>query len=467
MAQARPPWEDEFWSWQIGKQSSGDILEFHRTPHERNGPLYHLLLHVWIQCFGDSLAMVRSLSIAAAMGSTALLAMFSPPGRFPWAALLFAVNAPAVLFGMQVRMYSVSTFLGLAAIYCLWISVSEPKFRTLGYACFLASAVGSLYFMGGLVIASAAWSLRMSPDKRRRCIQASAAILATFFLWLATAAKAHLFAPGRIAPRASLVVQPRILLQGPLEILKGFSAGPDLSVARGDWAPRALVLFYLACIGILVARALWRARFPSAAHIAAYGGFFYVGGPYLLAGLGVFPFWFVYQLTPAIPFFCILLAAGLEQLSSRMRSVLTAMILAVSLISVARLIAGEAPLAPEWPPAGEYLSSITQPGDEIWVSSYIYTPVIRYHAPGRTVRGYPWDYSFKMLTLHGDGDREVPITAPLPSGERAVVVLDRQHNGANAWKREIEKIYGSPVEERLFNGKLTVLLYLRPRAMEP
>ncbi len=87
--------------------------------YDGNPPLYYMLLHIWMQWFGDSEAATHSLSLVFGLLTIPLggWAGWSLFGRRTgiMAALLFAFNAWLTAYAQETRMYELMAMLGVAA----------------------------------------------------------------------------------------------------------------------------------------------------------------------------------------------------------------------------------------------------------------------------------------------------------------------------------------------------------------
>jgi hypothetical protein len=87
--------------------------------HDGNPPLYYMMLHVWIQMFGDSETATHSLSLVfgvltVPVGGWAGWSLFGRRAGI-YAALLFAFNAWLTAYAQETRMYELMGLLGLLA----------------------------------------------------------------------------------------------------------------------------------------------------------------------------------------------------------------------------------------------------------------------------------------------------------------------------------------------------------------
>jgi mannosyltransferase len=87
--------------------------------YDGNPPLYYMLLHIWMQAFGDSESATHSLSLVfgvltVPLGGWAGWTLFGRRTGI-MAALLFAFNAWLTAYAQETRMYELMGLLGLAA----------------------------------------------------------------------------------------------------------------------------------------------------------------------------------------------------------------------------------------------------------------------------------------------------------------------------------------------------------------
>ena len=112
-----PLWADEGIAQGIGSHSFGGVLE--ALQKDGSPPLYYLILHVWMQVFGDSETALHALSLVFALAAipAALWAgtiLFGPSAGLI-AATLAAVNPYLSSYAQEARMYTLLALLGLIA----------------------------------------------------------------------------------------------------------------------------------------------------------------------------------------------------------------------------------------------------------------------------------------------------------------------------------------------------------------
>jgi mannosyltransferase len=123
-------------------------------------PLFHVLLHGWIELFGSSTLAMRSLSILWSLVAVAGVGAWSRhafPHVSPLPAAAFAALAPfAVWYGTEIRMYSqlfALTALGGWLSWSILAGAAHPRRRIAALGVVLAAIVYTHYF-GTLFVAS-------------------------------------------------------------------------------------------------------------------------------------------------------------------------------------------------------------------------------------------------------------------------------------------------------------------------
>ncbi len=153
MLGAESLWVDEGTSVSVARLTVPEILADRIF---KNPPVYFLLLHYWVQIFGDSEFVFRALS--ALFGSLALLAMFGVGSRLLGrqggllSMFLLAISLFNVEFSQEARAYTLMVLLVLLSMYCM-IRLFDGFSRWLAVGYVLANAV-LLYthFYGAFVV---------------------------------------------------------------------------------------------------------------------------------------------------------------------------------------------------------------------------------------------------------------------------------------------------------------------------
>jgi hypothetical protein len=90
---------------------------------ENHPPLYFILLRIWREMFGDSIAALRSLSVIASLGGIVLLYFVGETAFGPvvalWACALMAVSWPQIQQAQQARAYALVTTVALGCLLAL------------------------------------------------------------------------------------------------------------------------------------------------------------------------------------------------------------------------------------------------------------------------------------------------------------------------------------------------------------
>ncbi len=113
-------WYDEGYSVTTAKLSVGDILK-NSVIEEDHPPIYTILLHYWINAFGDSETATRSLSLIFAFLAIFILwklgSLLLDNQTALFAALVMALSTFHIHYSQEIRPYSIAFFLGLSSMY--------------------------------------------------------------------------------------------------------------------------------------------------------------------------------------------------------------------------------------------------------------------------------------------------------------------------------------------------------------
>ncbi len=187
-------WVDEIASWwfatDIGRALAGE-----RT----NPPLYYVLLHYWIACFGTTEAALRSLSVLPGIASIALVYQLAKRLFSPAVALLAAfyqcISSFQIYYSQEARCFSLLVFLLLSAGLCLWRGLEETqkriRLRWLGGFVIVATLALYTHFIAIFFLAGFGAFVLLRRRKSLVPFLASAGIVFALFLpWLITMLKA-------------------------------------------------------------------------------------------------------------------------------------------------------------------------------------------------------------------------------------------------------------------------------------
>ncbi len=149
-------WNDEAFSIKIAQEPSVAhvITEVMKT--EAAPPGYYLLLHYWIQLMGNSVFMLRFLSVVFSVLAIVVLfltvRMILNPSIALLSALFMATSMLQIEYAQEVRIYGLFTFLSLCSVYFFakWHKSPERK-RLWQYGFFTLLALYVNYMMVFLV----------------------------------------------------------------------------------------------------------------------------------------------------------------------------------------------------------------------------------------------------------------------------------------------------------------------------
>jgi len=155
-------WFDEAYSILLAKQSVPQLI--HLTSLDTHPPFYYLLLKGWASLFGWSELALRTLSVvsmagALTVGSLLVRRMFGNRVAIG-TAILLAFSPLLLRYGFEIRMYSMASFIGVSATYCLYAAYKskENRYKWLtGYGLLVALGMFTLYYLVLLWIAHTVW----------------------------------------------------------------------------------------------------------------------------------------------------------------------------------------------------------------------------------------------------------------------------------------------------------------------
>jgi mannosyltransferase len=431
-------WLDETLSIEISGRSLPHL--FAALRHDGSPPLYYLLLHFWMDVFGDGDVSVRALSGVLSV-ATLPLAFFAGRRVARVAAafghiepraetltgiaalLLFATSPYAIRYGTETRMYSLVVFLALAFALVLARALEAPSRRRWAEVSVVTAALAYTHYWTLLMLASTAFFLflqaRRRPRYRALCYRALIAMFASIILFLPWAPTfvfqmLHTGTPWAPPVHAEVLLDTVFSWAGPASLgallalvlllmaFLGFSARP-----AGDG-------LHLALSGRVPGRylmAMWLVPL-----VLAYGAYALGGSAYAERYTGI-----------SLPPFLLLAALGIGLLPSR-----TAVAGLLALICVTGLIGGESLNSQERTNASEVATRIQQqarPGDVVAYCPDQLAPAMH-----------------RMLVRHGvTGIKEIAFADA--SGPALVDWVDYEkrmsHASATAFAKQIDKLAGN------------------------
>ncbi|MEZ5169415.1 MAG: glycosyltransferase family 39 protein [Acidimicrobiia bacterium] len=187
-------WLDEALTVNIAQVPFGDLVD--TLKRDGSPPLFYVLLHVWIDLFGDSNVAVRALSGIFAVAT--LPAMWFAGRRLggrtvAWLAFLLLTLSPfAIRYATEARPYSLQILLVTLGVLALRRAFERPAPGRLAVVALvtgllLYDAYWSLYLVGVTVVYLVVRSWRdAEPHPARRTLAAVIVGCATFIPWVPT-----------------------------------------------------------------------------------------------------------------------------------------------------------------------------------------------------------------------------------------------------------------------------------------
>jgi mannosyltransferase len=189
-------WLDEALSVNIARLPVGDLLD--ALARDGHPPLYYLLLHGWMEVFGEGDAAVRALSglLSVATLPVAWVAGRRYGGRVCATAVLVVVaTSPfALRYATEARMYSLVVLLVLLGWLAVGDALADPRPLRLGAVALVSGLLLLTHYWTGYLVATVAGLLlvravrRAGPD-RRTSLAVLGAVLGggvLFLPWLPT-----------------------------------------------------------------------------------------------------------------------------------------------------------------------------------------------------------------------------------------------------------------------------------------
>jgi mannosyltransferase len=186
----------EGYSIYLSKMPIADMVR--ATASDIHPPLYYLLLHGWVNLFGDSVFSARSLSVVFAAGAVVMTyfvgrALFDK-GVGVLSALLFSVSVFELQLSQEARMYSLMVLLACTSMYFFIRFVRQRDLTaSIGYVLattlLLYTHVFALFFVLAQNVFLITLVLRGSRDRRPLCLSWFAlqgVVLLLFAPWVFT-----------------------------------------------------------------------------------------------------------------------------------------------------------------------------------------------------------------------------------------------------------------------------------------
>jgi len=187
-------WGDEGSSLLMSHYALADI--WIHAAHDVHPPLYFMVLHGWIEVFGDGIFSIRCLSalpgVVAVMLGMWLVRLVARPRAALLAGLMLALLPTAVRYSQEVRMYSLLGvwLLGATIALVYWVKQPRQSRPLVIYALLMVAGFYTHYFTALCVIVHWVYLLvlRLQPAHPQKHINRPV-------WWLANVAIVLLFAP--------------------------------------------------------------------------------------------------------------------------------------------------------------------------------------------------------------------------------------------------------------------------------
>jgi 4-amino-4-deoxy-L-arabinose transferase-like glycosyltransferase len=256
-------WYDEGFSVFLARMDPGEIVA--RTAADIQPPLYYLLLHGWMQFFGDSEWAVRSLSVLWAVLAVPLiyalaLELFHSRLAGMLAALLLVVSPLHLWYGQEARMYSLLTFLCLLSGTLLLLAMRAKGWAWaallwLAYTLVNVAAVYTHYFAFFVLAFQAAYLFLVAWSGHFRHwrllaggLAAGLATVLAYLPWLP-----HLLA--RYGADASYLPGRLKIGEVLVDVAVAFAGGESVLEGTGLWLAAGYGLVLALCLVALLAAA--------------------------------------------------------------------------------------------------------------------------------------------------------------------------------------------------------------------
>lgn len=168
---------------------------FYFIQHELHPPIYYLFLNFWIKIFGDNEIITRLPAFIFSLGIIPLFYYLGKQILNKWIATLatifFVLSYFQIFNAMQVRMYSMLTFMGLASLVLFWQIIIKNK-KNLWLLYILISSLTLLTHLGGVFCIATQWlwliiliwQKQIDKTKIKKFILSQIPILSIWFIWL-------------------------------------------------------------------------------------------------------------------------------------------------------------------------------------------------------------------------------------------------------------------------------------------
>jgi mannosyltransferase len=260
-------WFNEAIAVGIATRSFSGVL--HATRVGGSAPLYYLLLHFWVNAFGDHEAQARALSLLCSLLTIPVAgwAGWSLAGRRAavYAAILFAFSSVFTEYAEQAQPYALLGLLSLLAVVAFLHAFVHRRRRYLGL--FVAALEAALYTQGSAALLGVGLAagllvvIRCAPAEARRGLVRDGALcllalIVLYIPWLPSTIDqiAHATSPWHYVPLLGADIPGDLVggerVDAALLVVLVMGIGPLALVRSRRRAPEAIVFWALATIAI-------------------------------------------------------------------------------------------------------------------------------------------------------------------------------------------------------------------------
>lgn len=154
-------WYDEIYSIDVAKESIKDIIKNY-FKEDVNPPLYLIILHYWMNLFGESEAALRSLSAVSVSVASAVFFLFANR-YFNWqtaifSVLLFFTSNEIYYYSEEGRTYGLVILSCTLSLYVFMKFIEKPMFVTglllgiINSVIFHLHTIASLFFLSQIIM---------------------------------------------------------------------------------------------------------------------------------------------------------------------------------------------------------------------------------------------------------------------------------------------------------------------------
>ncbi len=470
-------WFDEADVVVRAQRSLGTVLRTFVTPGE-NGPLYNLLLHFWIQIFGPSEASVRLPSAIAGFLTIPVMYVvgWRTLGRRTglFAAGLLAISPYHVWYSQEAKMYTIAVLLTLVST-ALFIEALQRNERRWWIGYVVVTSLGFYFHVTTVLIfvAQSAFFLvtwRRWKDQHRSWL-ISVAVLTLPYLPIALWA-------GRVALGGANTWQSKVTLwqMTQIEATKfAVNRAKDLlTESRGTRLYGGAAALGVATMGLLG----WGANEVNVQKQRRWMLLFVT-----LIVLPVLMFYVVTLKQPlfndrylimALPFYLLLVAAGVRGLEARLwplALVLSAALIGYAWMPLRDINRSNLSQKEDWRPAYEYVVQRAQPDDLLLIHPGYLITTYDYYAEldpalaklkAGTIPGF-YVEGFDAHQMAGWVRRETP-------GQRIWLIQNPDRVPGDDPNHSLQKWLesgGPPLYHQVFNGVDVALYNLPPPSLDP